>query len=83
MALEEPVSVLYKQMQEWEPPEALFAHSSAVLSTTVEQARVLDRACFGKPVFAACSPSDSANSSPTCKKSGTPLYNFLFIFTFV
>lgn len=68
-AQEEPVSTLYKQMQNWEPLEAFFAQSSVVLSTNVDQSRVLNRACFGKPIFAASSPLVSATSAPTRKKS--------------
>jgi len=67
VALEEPISSLYKQMQEWEPVEALLAHSSVILSIDFSKAQVLNRACFGKPIYAATSPQGCASSASTRK----------------
>lgn len=64
-ALEEPISSLYKQMREWEPVQALLAHSSVILSIDFSKAQVLNRACFGKPIYAATSPPCSATSTST------------------
>jgi hypothetical protein len=81
-AQEEPVSTLYEQMRNWEPLEAFFAQSSVVLSTNVDQSKVLNRACFGKPIFAASSPLVSATSAPTRKKSTIHHVSSLYLQSF-
>ena len=68
VALEEPISSLYKEMQEWEPVEALLAHTSVILSIDFSKAQIFNRACFGKPIYAATSSQGSASSAPARKK---------------
>ncbi|KAJ7530468.1 hypothetical protein O6H91_14G004500 [Diphasiastrum complanatum] len=53
-AIAEPVSALYnKLMQEWDQPmEALLFQTGAILHVaSLEQSHVLERACFGVPLF--------------------------------
>lgn len=78
VALEEPISSLYKEMQEWEPVEALLAHSSVVLSIDFSRAQILNRACFGKPMYAATPSQGSATSGPTRKEFTLLVTNFFF-----
>jgi hypothetical protein len=76
VALEEPISSLYKEMQEWEPVEALLAHTSVILSIDPSKAQILNRACFGKPIYAA---TQGSAASPPTRKKDIPLVAMLVL----
>ncbi|KAG0596539.1 hypothetical protein M758_UG263800 [Ceratodon purpureus] len=65
VALEEPISSLYKAMQEWEPLEAMLVHTSVVLTMDISKAQIFSCACFGvrREVAMASHSSASAYSA--------------------
>ncbi|KAG0571954.1 hypothetical protein KC19_VG056000 [Ceratodon purpureus] len=63
VALEEPISSLYKAMQEWEPLEALLVHTSVVLTIDISKAQIFSRACFGVRREVAMASHNSASAA--------------------
>ncbi|CAK9868702.1 unnamed protein product [Sphagnum jensenii] len=64
VALGEPISSLYNQMQKWQeqPLESLLTPSSVILTANPQQIHVFNRACFGRPILAATAETSSSAS---------------------
>lgn len=82
VALEEPISSLYEGLREWESVEGLLAQSSVILSIDFSKAQILNRACFGKPIYCATSPQGSAPLT-AIRKRDTLLVTKLHVFLIV
>jgi len=71
VALGEPISSLYNQMQKWQeqPLESLLTPSSVILTANPQQIHIFNRACFGRPILAATAET---SSSASLVKSAAP-----------